>query len=430
MGIFAGYLLLSLLSACSYVYIRRKKIPWKYVRYLPMISLLSMLCLIVGIWEQTHGEQGSDIYQLQRNEAGQGERTEQLYLYAENLLEAYSYDIEVQERLLKETEAKEVLEKAQLELEQVIMGENSSLDEIDTDITIPKTLQNGQVTVNCTFEPYEWIEADGTVLWNQLEENTLIKVVAQLECQELKADHEFFIQLVPRELEKEQEILAGIEKHLAAANPQEAYLELPREMEGVTLHWSKEEVGLHVKLLVLGITVIVAWYVYEKEKEEQQQKRKARMLKLDYPDIVSRLSLLSGAGMTMSTAWAKLAKEYQENRKKGITEMRPGYEEMLKAWYEMQDGISEIKAYENFGNRCNQPQYRKFASILMQNVRKGTKGLQQLLDAEAAEAFLERKAYARQIGEETGTRLLLPMGIMLVLVFVILLMPAMLTLNI
>lgn len=103
---------------------------------------------------------------------------------------------------------------------------------------------------------------------------------------------------------------------------------------------------------------------------------------------------------------------------------------MLKTWFEMQDGMGERKAYENFGRRCCQPQYRKFASLLMQNVRKGTRGMQQLLDAEAEEAFQQRKAYARQLGEEAGTKLLLPMGLMLVLVFAILLLPAMLSLGI
>lgn len=55
--------------------------------------------------------------------------------------------------------------------------------------------------------------------------------------------------------------------------------------------------------------------------------------------------------------------------------------------------------------------------------------MQQLLDAEAEEAFRQRKAYAKQLGEEAGTKLLIPMGIMLVLVFAILMLPALLSLN-
>ena len=58
-----------------------------------------------------------------------------------------------------------------------------------------------------------------------------------------------------------------------------------------------------------------------------------------------------------------------------------------------------------------------------------SKGMQQLLDAEAKEAFVERKRYAKQLGEEASTKLLIPMGLMLLLVFAILMLPAMMNLR-
>ena len=133
--------------------------------------------------------------------------------------------------------------------------------------------------------------------------------------------------------------------------------------------------------------------------------------------------------MTIPAAWSRLALDYRTEKEQGHTRVRPGYDELLKTMYEMQDGTGEIQAYENFGQRCGQPQYRKFASLLMQNVRKGTRDMQRLLDAEAEDAFSQRKAYAKQLGEEAGTRLLLPMGMMLLLVFAILMLPAMLSLG-
>ena len=55
--------------------------------------------------------------------------------------------------------------------------------------------------------------------------------------------------------------------------------------------------------------------------------------------------------------------------------------------------------------------------------------MQRLLDEEEREAFEERKARARKAGEEAGTKLLLPMGMMLAVVLAILVVPAGLTLN-
>ena len=57
----------------------------------------------------------------------------------------------------------------------------------------------------------------------------------------------------------------------------------------------------------------------------------------------------------------------------------------------------------------------RFGALLSQNLRKGTKGLNDLLRLEAIQSFEERKARARRLGEEAGTKLLLPMFLMLAL---------------
>ena len=80
--------------------------------------------------------------------------------------------------------------------------------------------------------------------------------------------------------------------------------------------------------------------------------------------------------------------------------------------------------------RCGLPVYRKFAVMLSQNLRKGTKGLAELLQREAAGAFEERKAAARKLGEETSTRLLGPMFLMLGVGLMIIVVPAFLTIQI
>jgi len=65
--------------------------------------------------------------------------------------------------------------------------------------------------------------------------------------------------------------------------------------------------------------------------------------------------------------------------------------------------------------------------LLVQNLKKGNKNLMEMLERESASAFEERKRLAKILGEKAGTKLLLPMGSMLVIVFVILLVPAFLS---
>ena len=66
---------------------------------------------------------------------------------------------------------------------------------------------------------------------------------------------------------------------------------------------------------------------------------------------------------------------------------------------------------------------------MSQNLRKGIKGLTQMLRMEAIQAFEERKARAKRLGEEAGTKLLAPMFLMLAVVLVIVIVPAFLSIQ-
>jgi hypothetical protein len=69
----------------------------------------------------------------------------------------------------------------------------------------------------------------------------------------------------------------------------------------------------------------------------------------------------------------------------------------------------------------------KFGSLIAQNLKKGNKGISELLTKEAVDAFEERKETAKRLGEEAGTKLLVPMMIMLVIVFAVIMVPAFLS---
>ena len=67
---------------------------------------------------------------------------------------------------------------------------------------------------------------------------------------------------------------------------------------------------------------------------------------------------------------------------------------------------------------------------MSQNLRKGMKGLTQMLKLESIQAFEERKARAKKLGEEAGTKLLFPMFLMLAVVLIIVIVPAFMSLQI
>ncbi|MDE7198250.1 MAG: type II secretion system F family protein, partial [Lachnospiraceae bacterium] len=157
-----------------------------------------------------------------------------------------------------------------------------------------------------------------------------------------------------------------------------------------------------------------------RELDQKLEARKRELLS-DYPEIVNKLALYMGAGMTIRNAFLKMGEDYKkqrEERKKYV------YEEILMTCYELQGGRSETEAYDHFGRRCQVQAYIRLSALLSQNIRKGSGDLLRVLRQEADNAFAQRKNLAKKLGEEAGTKLLLPMMMMLCVVMVIIMIPA------
>jgi hypothetical protein len=206
----------------------------------------------------------------------------------------------------------------------------------------------------------------------------------------------------------------------------EEYVQLPNEWEGRQIEFRRKIDHRSFMFLGLGILFVFLLILLEKQQMQETEKERVEQMMRDYPEIVGKLNLLLGAGMTVKNAWKKIVEDY-ERKDKGI---RYAYEEMGKAYREMQSGVLEKECYEHFGKNCGLRSYRKMGVLLSQNLRKGTKGLTDLLAIEAVAAYEERKTRAKRRGEEAGTKLLLPMFLMLGVVLVIVIVPAFLSIRV
>jgi 1,4-dihydroxy-2-naphthoate octaprenyltransferase len=74
-------------------------------------------------------------------------------------------------------------------------------------------------------------------------------------------------------------------------------------------------------------------------------------------------------------------------------------------------------------------QYLKLSGLLEQNRRTGTKNLRDIFQTEMADALEQRKNLALRLGEEAGTRLLIPLFLMLGIVMVMIMVPAMMSMG-
>ena len=325
--------------------------------------------------------------------------------------------VHVAEQGLTKEEQQALLTAAEQEIAETFPGENESVDEIRKDVCIQSQYQDGQVTADWSFDSYQYVDLEGHVMNDSLEEEEiLVKAVVELGCDSQTLEYQFFFQICPK-------IYSEKEK------TNDSTLILPESIDDQTIIWKEKSERMPLKLLFLGMIAAGCVPLVEKSRKQEEEKRRKEKLQSEYPELVSKLTILLGAGMTLFSAWNKIATNYSNKRKNNTIPIHPLYEEMLITCHEIESGVGEARAYERFGERCGLHRYRKFCSLLVQNLRKGTRGLVQLLEQEVSDAFEERKNLAKKSGEEAGTKMLFPMMMMFGIIIVIIMVPAFLSLQ-
>lgn len=366
---------------------------------------------------------------LARRENGEGAYEQTLELEIEGYDDRMKYEVIVPEQHLSETEQEEYLAAAVEELHRDFPGDNESVNCIREKVSVRDTYQNGTVSASWTFDEYKTVNYNGEVVAEALpEDGRLVKATVVLSCEETERTEEFYFRVFPVIRDEEAEIVWQIGENLEEqeAEAEKSYVELPQEIEGHRLGWREETDRTPEKLLFFGIVLAAFVPLLKQSRQREEEKKRMRLLELEYPDMVSKIALLLGAGMTLQGAIRRIALNYSEKKEQCLVEEQPAYEELLVVCREIENGMGEAAAYERLGKRCERAEYRKLGNLLAQNLRKGSNGIMALLEEEAERAFEERKGAARRYGEEAGTKLLFPMLLMLGLVMVVLLVPAVL----
>ncbi len=368
---------------------------------------------------------------IERKEYGKGAVELELMAESEEGREEISFTLE--EVQYTPEQIKILFEKAIMDLENIMLGLNSSLDEVRSPLNFVHKMDGYPFTITWHLNNYQVIDSQGQLKSKFLsEEGTMVKITAILKYFDFSGEYTCFARILPVLNKGKEEVFQTIQKEIEKKEKEEKYeriFRLPEEIGGKKIIWS-EKFSTY-SYFFMGITVLVCILISinkDKSLEKKLEERKNQML-LDYPEVITKFSLLLGAGMTLRMVWKKIVGDYEkrENRK---GEKRYVYEEMKLTYYEMQSGVPEIEAYKRFGKRCGIPRYLKFTSLLTQNIKKGTDGMLGVLEMEAKDAFEDRKDMARKLGEEASTKLLLPMGMMLGVVLMLIVIPAFLSFQI
>lgn len=334
------------------------------------------------------------------------------------------FQVQVAAESFTEEEIGELYRKFCQELPDMILGENTSPDAISGNLLLLEAYEGYPFLVGWESGNPDVIHSDGTM--GRVEKAQDVELKAVISYEEREWEKTISVRVTPPDLSEEERLRLELEQMLITAessNRTDAEWKLPGSWEGQELTWKQasDNTGLILWLGAIAVAVLV-YLLADKDLHDEVEKRKLQM-KRAYPDVVHKLVLYLGAGMTIRGAFQKMAEEYEQTVAEGAIS-NPVYEEMVHACRELKTGMSEGAVYEHFGKRTGLQEYIRLSTFLTQNLKKGSSTLLQRLKEEASKASQERIQYGKRLGEEAVTKLLLPMVMMLLVVMLMIMFPA------
>ena len=340
--------------------------------------------------------------------------------------------IKVSSREYSETEAVEQFDRLMEELSVHITGSNESLDKIVTDMVLPKHINgfNG-ITLSWFPEDTELIAYDGTVDNLELKVPRKTKLNVRLRAGRYSDEFSVPVTVYPADSLNSEDVKRQLEEMIKkedAAQISSDRLVLPESINGHALNYEERHDNSWVSIIAAGL--IAAFLLGLKPEQTRRKREKVREteLLLGYSEMVSKLMVYMGAGLAVRNAWIRIAENYNRELSAGMTEKNIVYDEMLQTAGELKRGVSETKAYADFAKRCPQKCYIKLISLLEQELKTGDPRVKAAMEIEMNDAFEQRKNMAKRLGEEAGTKLMLPLMLSLITVLIIVAVPAMMTL--
>lgn len=367
---------------------------------------------------------------VMRNTYGEGAKVTEYEVTVEGEAEK-TIQIEVGEQEYSSKEIQNIFREVMDGLDEVILGENESFDRVEKNLNLVTSLEDYPVQIQWQLDSYSVMNLYGEIQEkNLVPGGTLVELRGTISYKDEEAIYVQCARVYPLTRKGVDKLLYEVEqevRRLEEGTREKESFSLPEKIDGKRLTWMQKKENRWYYVLILGIVLCVYLIYREHEKMQQEKRRRVEELMRDYPGMISKFTMLLSTGTTVRSAWEKIVQNY-ERQKQGLG-THAVYEEMTVTLREMQGGVPEAEAYERFGKRCGITTYVKFGTLLSQNLRKGSKGISDILRMEAIQSFENRKSTAKRLGEEAGTKLLMPMLGMLAVVFIMVMVPAFLSMQ-
>ena len=442
-----------------------------------ILSLLLASVVFLKTQEESHIQSG---YTLKREGIGGSEYSLPLQVQGLNPQRKENLNITVSPRIYTKEEADKLFSELHDRMESLILPEEESLDGIKTSLQLSSFFPKENIKASWSFSPTALIngkeklttehnldlilgyrpilEERGKIHHEMLAQDQILEGELELKLstiilppkeEKTNADLEnyvrdsedylyyspryiFPIRILPEEKNSLENLRDLLIQKISILNQEERgteELHLPQEIEGHRIHFSEEKSRAYLYIPLLGLFAAFLLPLKDKEEKKENLKKRANSLELDYSELVSKLVVYLGAGLSLRNAFTEISKQYEYLVESCGLENHPLYDELHTLLNQLKSNIGEGNAYLAFSGRISLRPYNKLISVIEQNRKNGSKHLRLQLQVEMQEAFEMRKATAKRLGEEAGTKLLLPLFMQLFIIMMMILYPAMTSLS-
>ena len=405
----------------TYIYMV-SRISISIIAFILIIIFGDLICL-----NNTFSKTGNVKSNFRKN-YGEGEK---VYELEAKFKDGYRQNVKIKlpEKANSYDDVKLIFENSYKSILKNMLNGNQSINNITGDVKLIYSLDNN-VTVDWNLNNTLYIDYGGKILWDNMGnvDKVSVDIEVTLSLDTYSKTYNIPLTINKAGRKKSEIIDESIEKYIDEYTKSDKEVELMNSINDEEVEFVEKKKKSSIIYIFIGVIMALVIYIIKGKELQDYEDKRRKQLEIDYVTIVNKITILHSAGMTILAAWDKVISDYEKN--KSTLGMRYAYEEMKYARQKMKNGYSECQAYLDYGKRCGIHSYIKFGNLLEQNIRKGTKGLSEILESEVNDAYEERKALARKKGEEAGTKLLLPMGIMLVISMAIIIIPAFLSMGI
>lgn len=168
-------------------------------------------------------------------------------------------------------------------------------------------------------------------------------------------------------------------------------------------------VGVGMLAVIFGGLII---WNNERDLEERAEYKSTRMIS-ELPVVISKLTLLVGAGLTLRNAWEQTAEDGE-----GLI-----YDEMRKVVEDKANGATDEMAFGSFAERSEDKNLKRFAVSMVQNLQKGNSEQIKFLREMSVQMWDTKKKLIMKKLEDAKSLMILPLFMIFIGILIMIIAP-------